>query len=146
MQHYKSNCAVFYGTSAELIKLWPVIRALSSETETRLFTTNQQPVELRHLELQLGLTEVTHLRNERGGNLVTRLQVVPWFFIALFTSIQTLRRFKRESRGVKKKVLVIIHGDTMTCVVGGLAGRLVGCKVAHIEAGLRSGDIRNPFP
>lgn len=146
MQHHKSNCAVFYGTSAELIKLWPVIRALSSETETRLFTTNQQPIELRHLELQLGLTAVTHLRNEKKGNLVNRLQVVPWFFIALFTSVQTLRRFKRESREVNKKVLVIIHGDTMTCVVGGLAGRLVGCKVAHVEAGLRSGDIRNPFP
>lgn len=146
MRHFKSNCAVFYGTSAELIKLWPVIRALSSETETQLFTTNQQPVELRHLESQLGFSEVTHLRNSSLGNLVTRLQVIPWFFVSLLASVRALWRYKKASRNANKKVLVIIHGDTMTCVVGALAARLVGCKVAHVEAGLRSGDLRNPFP
>jgi len=146
MRHSNSNCAIFFGTSAELIKLWPVIRELANNTETQLLTTNQQPVELRHLERQLKIDPVVHLRNSSNGNLVTRLQVVPWFFVCFFRAIRTLWQYKKASRKVNKKVLVIIHGDTMTCVLGAVAGRIVGCKVAHIEAGLRSGDLKNPFP
>jgi UDP-N-acetylglucosamine 2-epimerase (non-hydrolysing) len=42
--------------------------------------------------------------------------------------------------------LVIVHGDTMTTLLGAMLGRLVGVPVAHIEAGMRSGDWRDPFP
>ena len=46
----------------------------------------------------------------------------------------------------KKNLLVFVHGDTMTCVVGALAARITRCQVVHVEAGLRSNDWRNPFP
>jgi UDP-N-acetylglucosamine 2-epimerase (non-hydrolysing) len=44
------------------------------------------------------------------------------------------------------KPLVLVHGDTMTTVLGALLGRLLGVPVAHIEGGLRSHDLRHPFP
>src|SRR5205823_6228563 len=42
--------------------------------------------------------------------------------------------------------LVIVQGDTTSAFVGSLAAFYKQIKVAHIEAGLRSGDKYSPFP
>jgi UDP-N-acetylglucosamine 2-epimerase (non-hydrolysing) len=42
--------------------------------------------------------------------------------------------------------LVMVHGDTMTTVFGAAMGRMMRVPVAHLEAGLRSFSIWNPFP
>jgi UDP-N-acetylglucosamine 2-epimerase (non-hydrolysing) len=46
----------------------------------------------------------------------------------------------------ERRSLVIVHGDTMTTVLGALMGRFLRVPVAHVEAGLRSGNWLNPFP
>jgi UDP-N-acetylglucosamine 2-epimerase (non-hydrolysing) len=42
--------------------------------------------------------------------------------------------------------LVIVQGDTSSALAGALASRLVAIPVAHVEAGLRSHDLRRPWP
>jgi len=42
--------------------------------------------------------------------------------------------------------LVLVQGDTTTALAGAIAGHQQGIAVAHIEAGLRSGNILSPFP
>jgi UDP-N-acetylglucosamine 2-epimerase (non-hydrolysing) len=42
--------------------------------------------------------------------------------------------------------VVLVHGDTFTAPLGALVGRLLGAKVGHVEAGMRSGSLRHPFP
>ena len=42
--------------------------------------------------------------------------------------------------------IVLTHGDTNTTVFGALIGKLTGTKVMHVESGLRSFNIFNPFP
>lgn len=42
--------------------------------------------------------------------------------------------------------LVIVHGDTATASAVSLSCFLSGTKVAHIESGLRTWDLRSPFP
>ena len=42
--------------------------------------------------------------------------------------------------------LVIVQGDTGSALGGALAGKLAGIPVAHVEAGLRSHDLRRPWP
>src|SRR5690606_8619368 len=41
---------------------------------------------------------------------------------------------------------VLVHGDTTTTFAVALAAFLTGAKVAHVEAGLRSFDLTQPFP
>ena len=42
--------------------------------------------------------------------------------------------------------IIFVQGDTTTAFVGALAGFYKKIKIAHIEAGLRSGDRYSPFP
>ena len=42
--------------------------------------------------------------------------------------------------------IAIVQGDTTTTLCGALAGFYKNVPVGHVEAGLRSGDMRQPFP
>ena len=39
-----------------------------------------------------------------------------------------------------------MQGDTTTTLCGALAGFYANIPVGHVEAGLRTGDMRQPFP
>ena len=45
-----------------------------------------------------------------------------------------------------KPDVTLVQGDTTTSTFAGLASFYAGVPVVHVEAGLRSGDIRDPFP
>lgn len=140
----KSSCkAVFvYGTSAELIKIWPVIEALKETMSLQLLSANQQPHELRILEDRLDIGPVTHLRDPNKPNLTNKLEVPLWAIRVLLSSLFHILRTRVKGQ----KAFVLVHGDTMTSVIGAVAGKVSFSKVVHIEAGLRSHDWRNPFP
>ena len=42
--------------------------------------------------------------------------------------------------------MVLVHGDTTTCLAATLQAFYQGIEVGHVEAGLRTGDLKNPFP
>lgn len=42
--------------------------------------------------------------------------------------------------------MILVHGDTTTCMAASLAAFYAGIKVGHVEAGLRTGDLQSPFP
>jgi UDP-N-acetylglucosamine 2-epimerase (non-hydrolysing) len=54
---------------------------------------------------------------------------------------------KKALKGLTgKEHIVLTHGDTTSTVYGALMGKLTRTKVMHVESGLRSFSLFNPFP
>lgn len=140
------DIAFVFGTSAELIKLWPLITDLSPRSRIGLFSTNQQPTELAKLGERLGVKDVVHLRDPALGNLVSKSSIPMWAIGSAWQFFRNLRVMRTAAQRNGRNVLVLVHGDTMTCLLGAFVARLGRCRVAHVEAGLRSHDWKNPFP
>ena len=51
-----------------------------------------------------------------------------------------------EALRAAKPDLVLVHGDTTSCFAAALAAFYEGIPVGHVEAGLRTGNMRAPFP
>ncbi|MBN2468743.1 MAG: UDP-N-acetylglucosamine 2-epimerase, partial [Deltaproteobacteria bacterium] len=64
-----------------------------------------------------------------------------WFVKAFLAFMIRRRKFFARGKGI-----VIIHGDTLSTLLGLLVSRFFGMKVVHIESGLRSRSLLNPFP
>lgn len=70
-----------------------------------------------------------------------------WFiFWALFASINTFKLLVAEKRHSNKKALFVVHGDTVSTLIGSTVARLLGYFIVHVESGLSSGALFNPFP
>ena len=141
----RDDIVIVFGTTGELIKLFPVIHALENHgIAPQLWCTAQQVEELPMAIESLGiLTPVEWMTHGRGGDsLRSKKDVLIWLVHVTLKFTARLRRIRRTSRSG----VFIVHGDTMTTAVAAFFGRLGGGRVVHIEAGMRSGDIRNPFP
>ncbi len=141
--------AVVYGTTGELIKLAPVlVRLREGEVPTLTICTGQQPEQIPVLldDLELPRPDVW-LGRGHGGHDLERMRELPGWLVQVAGSFTRSRRALRE-RVVRDtaKPLLVVHGDTITTVLGALMGRSMRVPVAHVEAGMRSGDWRNPFP
>jgi UDP-N-acetylglucosamine 2-epimerase (non-hydrolysing) len=124
-----------FGTRPEAIKLCPVIarfREEAREFETRICATAQ------HRELLDQVLEVFGLRPDYDLNVMESGQ-------SLFDS--TARIMAGLASVVQDRFdLLVVQGDTTTTLCGALAGFYANIPVAHVEAGLRTGDIQSPFP
>lgn len=134
-----------YGTTAEAIKLGPVMRRLDARgVPYRQWVTLQQAGTVLEALAGLGIPEPDEvIVCGRGGRpLHGTLDVVVWIGRIAGWALRNRRRL----RGRRGHDVVVVHGDTMTSVVGALLARATHMDSAHVEAGLRSGDWRHPFP
>ncbi len=51
-----------------------------------------------------------------------------------------------EVMDAERPAMVVVQGDTATAMAGAMAAYYRKIPVAHVEAGLRSGDIYQPWP
>ncbi|MDF1605223.1 UDP-N-acetylglucosamine 2-epimerase [Nocardioides sp. YIM 152315] len=136
------------GTTAEIIKLSPLMRSLlDSGTPYELWNTAQHVDGLRATLDDLGLPQPDeHFLDPRTQSPLVRSSQVPgWMLRIGFHTLRHRRRLRRTLHAGGRP-LVVVHGDTFTTVLGALVGRFLGAPVAHVEAGMRSGDLRNPMP
>jgi UDP-N-acetylglucosamine 2-epimerase (non-hydrolysing) len=141
--------AVTYGTTGELIKLLPVLDRLRRRGISYISVTTAQQVEqIPGLldSFDLPQPDIWLAHGAHGHDLRTNREVPGWFLSVAVTFGRRGRELRRRLKGGPGRPLVLVHGDTMTTVIGSAMGRLLGLPVAHIEAGLRSHDLRQPFP
>jgi len=138
---------IIYGTSGELIKIAPLIKSLKKDTFLSI-NTAQQPSQLRAICDEAGILEptITVADGHKGQELSKIWHVGLWLPRVTLNLIRRNQEIRRIAKSDGCKPVVLVHGDTITTVIGAIYGRLNGFQVAHIEAGLRSHDWRNPFP
>ena len=124
-----------FGTRPEAIKMAPVVLRLRRDArfETRVCVTAQ------HREMLDSVLEL--------------FAIPPHHDLAVMSPGQDLSdvtsRVLLGMRGVLKSErpdIVLVHGDTTTCLASAFAAFYAGIPVGHVEAGLRTGDLRAPFP
>jgi UDP-N-acetylglucosamine 2-epimerase (non-hydrolysing) len=125
---------VVFGTRPEAIKLAPIIHELRGRFFQTLVVTSNQHRELLRPFMKM-------LKIETDFNLgVMRKNQSPNDVCSRVTS--KLDKILAE----EKPDLVVVQGDTSTALAGALAAFNRRIAVAHVEAGLRSGNINSPFP
>jgi UDP-N-acetylglucosamine 2-epimerase (non-hydrolysing) len=127
---------IIFGTRPEAIKLCPLVRRLRSEPrkfEARVCVTAQ------HREMLDSVLETFALAPDRDLDLMRPGQSLASLTAKILAALDPALEAERPD-------LVIVQGDTTTTVAAALAAFYRGIPVAHVEAGLRTGDMAQPFP
>ena len=132
------------GTAAELIKIQPLIKAASLKGwRCRVVRTGQSGANFWRQYDSFGLSrENAQTLLNSAQDLEHSGQAGKWFLKALFTPPFPLQK----ETDPKKQNWVVVHGDTLSTLVGSIWARRLGWTVDHVEAGLRSANWWQPFP
>jgi UDP-N-acetylglucosamine 2-epimerase (non-hydrolysing) len=136
------------GTAAELIKLFPVLaRAERAGAPWRFLFTGQSPVGFRDQWADFRLPEgrLVSLRVQ-SEDLARAKDALVWFTRTVLRRKAAVARALGLTGDAAAPGTWIVHGDTLSTLAGAILGARLGYRVAHVEAGLRSGDLRDPFP
>jgi len=126
---------VILGTRPEAIKMAPVILEARTRPgmDVRLCTTGQ------HREMVGPILDLFGLQPDRDLALMLPDQDPADLAARTLAATATLLREERPDR-------VVVQGDTTTAWAAAVAAFMARIPVAHVEAGLRSGDPGHPFP
>ena len=123
------------GTRPEAIKMAPVYRALKKTPglEPKILLTGQHR---QQLDQALELFDVAA---DVNLDVMEDRQTLPELAARIMPGVaRALRDMKTD--------YVLVHGDTLTTFAVAWTAFLEGISVGHVEAGLRSHDLYNPFP
>lgn len=132
------------GTKAQLIKMAPVIRGLKQKGIVfNLIDLGQHSLITKDLREEFGLDE-PNLFLSKDKNISTIREALLWLAKIFFKSLSSSWIKKRIF--LNKSGICLIHGDTVSTILGLYLAKRAGLKVAHIESGLRSFCWLEPFP
>jgi UDP-N-acetylglucosamine 2-epimerase (non-hydrolysing) len=124
-----------FGTRPEAIKLCPVVRCLRespAQFDVKVCVTAQ------HRGMLDQVLEAFEVKPDYDLDLMLPGQT-------LFQSTSRILAGLENVLHAERPGMVIVQGDTTT-FCGALAAFYSGAPVAHVEAGLRTGDLHQPFP
>ncbi|MDQ2070130.1 non-hydrolyzing UDP-N-acetylglucosamine 2-epimerase [Natronospira bacteriovora] len=124
-----------FGTRPEAIKMAPVVRVLAERAgvESRVCVTGQHRTMLDQVLSLMNITPDLDLGIMRKDQDLTDITT------AVLVGLRDVLAEVKPDR-------VLVHGDTTTTLAATLAAYYARVPVAHVEAGLRTGDIFSPWP
>jgi len=126
---------VVAGTRPEVVKLAPVVRALRSRSdfEVTVVSTGQHREMLDQALVDSGVDADIDLRVMSESQSLSEL------------TARVLEQVVPVAERIDPAV-VVVQGDTTSAFASSLGSFYAGIPVAHVEAGLRTREVRNPFP
>jgi len=125
-----------FGTRPEAIKLCPVLlnlRQHSAKFAVRVCVTAQHRSMLDQVLAAFGVTPDHDLDLMQPGQTLAQTTA------RILAALEPVMQAERPD-------MVLVQGDTTTTVTGALAAFYQRVAVGHVEAGLRTGDLAQPFP
>jgi len=137
---------VFVGTKAQLIKMAPIMQEMDHQSIHYNFIDAGQHAQLTPKIIEeFRLREPDVLLRRQTTNINTLVAAITWTVKNLMEIVFRRQRVYQEIfRG--KQGICLIHGDTLTTLLSLFYAKRCGIKVAHVEAGLRSNHLFDPFP
>jgi UDP-N-acetylglucosamine 2-epimerase (non-hydrolysing) len=126
---------IVYGTRPEAIKLAPVIRECEHHPEVELVVC----VTAQHRSMLDQVNRLFDIKIDYDLDLMQPDQGLAEVSARVLSNISPVIE-------AEKPDWVLVQGDTTTVALTALAAYYQGVRVAHVEAGLRTGDKRQPFP
>jgi UDP-N-acetylglucosamine 2-epimerase (non-hydrolysing) len=127
---------IVFGTRPEAIKMAPLVKEFQKHTnlfETKVCVTAQ------HREMLDQVLDLFEITPDYDLNIMKPGQDLYDITANVLLGMKNvLSDFKPD--------VVFVHGDTTTTFAASLAAFYQQIKIAHIEAGLRTGDIYSPWP
>lgn len=124
-----------FGTRPEAVKMAPLVKVLAQESgiESIVCVTGQHRSMLKQVLALFNITPQYDL------DLMLPNQTLNGLSARLFAGLEPIFDEVKPDR-------VLVHGDTTTAMVGALAAFHRRIPVAHVEAGLRTGFLDQPWP
>ena len=131
----KKTIVCVIGTRPEAIKMAPVVLALRKESnfDVKILATGQ------HSEMLTQALKYFNLVADINLNIMKDCQTLDHITSTVISGVG-------EYFDKTKTDAVLVHGDTTTTFAASLAAFYRDIPIGHVEAGLRSGDIKLPFP
>lgn len=135
MERPRKRVMVVFGTRPEAIKMAPVVHALRADPAFDVMVA----VTAQHREMLDQVLDLFGIRPDVDLDVMQPGQTLP----SLFSRI--LERMSLAIANAKPDI-VLVHGDTSTTLATALAAFYQRTPIAHVEAGLRTGDLAAPWP
>jgi UDP-N-acetylglucosamine 2-epimerase (non-hydrolysing) len=133
---FKKNILLVFGTRPEAIKMAPLVKEFQKDNanfETKVCVTAQ------HRGMLDQVLELFDIKPDYDLNLMKAGQDLYDITLNVLLGMKdVLSDFKPD--------IVLVHGDTTTTSATSLSAFYQQIKIAHVEAGLRTGDLYNPWP
>lgn len=124
-----------FGTRPEAIKMAPVIERLSKTS----YVNNQVCLTGQHQEMLLPVLDLFNITPAFNLKVMAKDQSLSELTCKILQGLtQVFREFRPD--------LILVHGDTTSTLASALAAYYHQIPIAHIEAGLRTGNLYQPWP
>lgn len=124
-----------FGTRPEAIKMAPVLHALCARGDLRVGVC----VSAQHRQMLDQVLALFDIVPDDDLDLMRPGQDLTGVTCGVLSGMQRILAARRPR-------MVLVHGDTSTTFSAALAAFYAGIEVGHVEAGLRTGNMRAPWP
>lgn len=131
---WRQKILVLFGTRPEAIKLAPVIHELRQKFFQTIVVSSSQ-----HKQLLKPFLKTLDIQTDFDLRIMTKNQSPNEICSRVLAKLDKILELEQPD-------LIVVQGDTTTTLAGALAGFNRRIPVAHVEAGLRSGNLYSPFP